>query len=238
MNFRKLFVLGSLCLAPLARAEAPAVHGMVLFGEKATYASHLPMFHAPHDYQVILKLKLYDFPRSQTLDLYDQAKHDGAKLFTMVPDVMDLTKVIKGERTEFYANIFVGHFERGGKGLGPVTVKVEKVLFAAQLDGDQSEQNYERYVVFGENGEYFASHIIAAKPSFDSILEVGPVMNAEPDCHLRYCLPTLAIPDTALPVVLTGLKGLPEEGDMLGNDNLQSSAIKSTLYLEVNELAD
>jgi hypothetical protein len=54
--------------AASARADAPAVHGMVLFGGKqAAYVSHLPMFHAPHDRQLILKVALADLPRSQTL---------------------------------------------------------------------------------------------------------------------------------------------------------------------------
>ena len=41
-----------------AQADRPSVHGMLLFGKENLYASHLPMFHAPHDYQVIFKLNL------------------------------------------------------------------------------------------------------------------------------------------------------------------------------------
>jgi hypothetical protein len=37
------------------------VHGMALFGGKdALFASHLPMFHAPHNQQVILQIEIHD----------------------------------------------------------------------------------------------------------------------------------------------------------------------------------
>lgn len=33
--------------------DKPSVHGMTLMGTELIYASHLPMFHTPHDYQII-----------------------------------------------------------------------------------------------------------------------------------------------------------------------------------------
>jgi hypothetical protein len=38
--------------------EHPAVHGMLMVGEARVLMSHLPMFHAPHDQQIILETSL------------------------------------------------------------------------------------------------------------------------------------------------------------------------------------
>jgi hypothetical protein len=38
--------------------EHPAVHGMLVVGEGQLFLSHLPMFHAPHDYQIIMEVRL------------------------------------------------------------------------------------------------------------------------------------------------------------------------------------
>jgi hypothetical protein len=238
MNLKTIFLLAGALLTSAANADPIATHGMLLFGKQATYASHLPMFHAPHDYQVILKLRLVDHPRQRTLLAYEQAKADGNKLFTLVPTPLDLTKVISGELTTFYAQLFAGHFERGGTELGSVRAHVEKVLFSAKLKDDQPDQQLERYVVFGENGEYFGAHIIAGKPSFDSIVQVAPVMNLRTPCNTRLCVPPLQIPDSSLPMSVSAHEGLPEIGDGLSNpEGGENTTIRDILYLEVDELS-
>src|SRR5690606_35280776 len=87
-------------------ADTPSTHGMLLFGDRVTYASHLPMFHAPHDYQLIMKLKFSDQAPSETLRLYEEAKEEEPSLFTLVPERMDLSEVVSGQRTEFSAVIY------------------------------------------------------------------------------------------------------------------------------------
>ena len=61
---KKLYVLIALAIAAGMAGAANAtdgVHGMALFGGKdGRYAAHLPMFHAPHDYQVLLPIRLAD----------------------------------------------------------------------------------------------------------------------------------------------------------------------------------
>ncbi|WP_373990514.1 hypothetical protein [Duganella sp. BuS-21] len=54
-------LLSGVAFAADVRDVTHGEHGMVLFGgKKGLYASHLPMFHAPHDYQVILQLHVAD----------------------------------------------------------------------------------------------------------------------------------------------------------------------------------
>src|SRR5687768_7078544 len=120
---KKMMLLMMLLLSAISNADMPSTHGVLLFGDKVSYASHLPMFHEPHDYQVILKLALEDLPRSVTVRVhYEESKKNKKNLFTLVPETMDLTEIINGTKTSFMASIYEGHFERGGRDLGQAIV--------------------------------------------------------------------------------------------------------------------
>jgi len=241
----KLKLMGGLVAATLlasstARADNPAVHGMLLFGDQATYASHLPMFHSPHDYQLILKLALSDQPGFVTLSHYADAKSEGATLLTLVPEVMDLTKLLDGTKTEFAAVVFDGHFERGGKKLGPVIVNVDVVIFATKLDGGQPTGALTSYLLFGAEGEYYAAHMIKSKPNFDAILSINkPVTLVKLDCGRGACPGPISrpVPDELLPTTVSAWLVLPEVDAVLGGLFGIHSKVKKVIYLEENELA-
>ena len=176
-----------LAWSSLARADMPAVHGMLIFGDKVTYASHLPMFHSPHDYQVILQLSLQAQSNSSALSKFAAAKSAGQSFFTLAPEVMDLTQVINGSKSSFSGHLFQGHFEQDGIDLGGVTVQVEKIIFSTKLDAQDNAQDI-KYLVFGQAGEYFAAHLILGKPNYDAVLSVSqPYQMQDHPCHLRAC---------------------------------------------------
>ena len=62
MKRRLMLPLPLLAALPAARAEtAVGGHGMAVFGGRVgLYASHLPMFHTPHDSQIVLRFRLAD----------------------------------------------------------------------------------------------------------------------------------------------------------------------------------
>src|SRR5687768_16192639 len=73
----------------------PGVHGMVLFGKgQHVYLSHIPMFHRPHDLQLLLRARV-------THGSWKQVPDFSRELFTFVPERMDLTEVANGQRKEF-----------------------------------------------------------------------------------------------------------------------------------------
>lgn len=220
------------------RADQPSVHGMLLFGNKVTYASHLPMFHAPHDYQVILKLSLSG---GKALAGYEIIKKDSKSIFTLVPETMDLTKIISGEKTTFSALIYHGHFERGGTSMGGVLVKVEKVIFSSKLDAGHLPAPHE-YLVFGEAGEYFAAHLIKGKPNFDAVAVVSqPYELIMKHCRTRECSGTTKVPlaDSQLPVTLSSpLAKIPEAGEALGTLSGTVADIEKVIYAEEGDLAN
>jgi hypothetical protein len=59
-----LILFVGLAFAQASAQDQPAVHGMLLVGEETLYLSHLPMFHSPHNYQVILEVRF----KTSTLD--------------------------------------------------------------------------------------------------------------------------------------------------------------------------
>jgi hypothetical protein len=217
--FATILMASSLAL----RADPPSTHGMLLFGDKVNFASHLPMFHSPHDYQLLMRLEFGTLPKEMphTLENYAAAKAAGRTLFTLVPERMDLSQVISGLKRSFRAEIFDGHFERGGKSLGPVSVVVAEIVFAEKLSPRGQQPSHESYLSFGAQGEFFAAHLIEARPSFDAILKIGQPNGSG--------LLRVARPGSEFV--------LPEKGDLLGDPLGTQSRVEDVIYLEEAELA-
>jgi hypothetical protein len=147
------------------------MHGMVVVGTQTVYASHLPMFMSPHDYRVVIEVS---FDRAA---YHDARRHFGTSaLFTLAPEpfsIHELEPAADGRpaRREFRAELFFGHFERGGDSLGEVVVKVERTLVFRHLDPAKKAPEL-GYVLFGRGPDLFLAHEITAAPDFDQLLAV------------------------------------------------------------------
>lgn len=152
-----------------AAGDPAAVHGMLLFGHEEVYLSHLPMFHRPHDYQVILKV---DLPANiQKTYVEDRKKNPKEKIYTFVPKSFVLP-TLKGKPFALEGSIYRGHFERGGTEiLKNVKTGIPKILEFKKLDpaGTLSAPTY--YLV-GSPTEYFMIHSIVGRPNFDHVAVV------------------------------------------------------------------
>jgi hypothetical protein len=150
------------------------MHGMALFGDSAhLYASHLPMFHAPHDYQVILEIDLEDAKRKAELNTAMQTNPH--TLWTIAPEKFNLTDLWhrKHRLKSFKADLFKGHFERGGTlRMQGVIIKVSSVIFHQHLRTAQSTSGTQHYDFLATNDGYFAYKRIQARPDFDHIFFV------------------------------------------------------------------
>ena len=172
--------IAAIVLMALATATALAAnpsmgsHGMVLFGgADALYASHLPMFHAPHDYQVILQVRLAD----QAQDAALRARLDGGTaLWTLDPEKFELDRFAPGAGNpvqRFTADLVLGHFEQGGKtAYTGALVIVEKVLLFRQLSAQPSRSSAARYLQLGSGRQRFLVKQIDSRPDFDHVLAV------------------------------------------------------------------
>lgn len=154
-------------------------HNMMLVGDKAVYLSHLPMFHAPHHFQVILEATFEKGgkPLSSTY-LTDRAKHQKVKMYTVEPaEVFVLARLWAAEgprRTNFVGTVFRGHLERGGEtidGLAGINANVKRVIYARELPFAKRDEKLS-YILFGDGKELFLAHQLSKAPDFDQIVSV------------------------------------------------------------------
>ena len=146
-------------------------HGMALFGDRdGLYASHLPMFHAPHDYQVVLQVRAAD----PGLDRALRARMQGTTaLWTIDPErfllsrlAPDSTSPLKG----FSADVFSGHFERGGqRAYAKTAFVVEKVVYFQRLDPATRSRGEARYLPVGN----YLFKQLDSRPDFDHIVKLA-----------------------------------------------------------------
>jgi hypothetical protein len=162
---------------PAATQNAPTqmalgLHGMAVFGgTEGLYASHLPMFHTPHDSQVIFRFHLEDPQLDQSLRA-TLAQH--AKLWTLAPEKFDLLRLSPKHATplkQFNASFFDGHFERGGaEKFTNAQVVVDEMLFFKRLNAEKLQSRLAHYHLLGKGKERFLFKEIDQRPDYDHIV--------------------------------------------------------------------
>lgn len=139
---------------------------MVMFGKN--YLSHIPMFHEPHDYQIIMDVRL-DHPQIGPDDNFGESLH------TFVPDKFSLGDLLNGKLEKIQGTVFEGNFEDGGKPvLEGVTAHIEEVLHSHHLADSQTAPAGLDYWLYGDRTDAYLVHPIAGGTAgFDQILHVG-----------------------------------------------------------------
>ena len=137
-------------------------HGMVLLKHKdiGLIVSHLPLYGAPHNYQIIYQVDIKDSAKLNSIE-------DG--LITLLPENFDLKALIDQEPLTVDATIFDGHFERGGTAAFNSTVTFKKAVLIEQLATDLSNDLASFYSVKINQSTHLAIHKIQQSPSFDAI---------------------------------------------------------------------
>ena len=161
---------------PPAETGRDGVHGMVLFGERAVFVSHIPMLHEPHDVQWVARVRVRQVDGKLPHGYAD-------RLYTISPERFKLDALLSGERRSFRADVYKGNFEDGGEKLGVAEITLEKVLVQRPLEGGEPD---DEYYVFGGGEEWWAIHRIGGSPSFDSVSRVS--FGRNPDAG-RFRLP-------------------------------------------------
>jgi hypothetical protein len=143
------------------------VHGMVLFGAgPRLYASHIPMFHRPHDQQLVISVSLSHPELAAARDFSDGT-------YTLEPERFDLDALIDGRLKHFKATLYRGNFEGSGTILHrDVTVRVEAVERVRPLD-TAAEPSEVSYWLVGEGTEVYLVHTISRAPDFDHVVKVS-----------------------------------------------------------------
>lgn len=141
-------------------------HGMVLFSDGVSlYVSHLPLYRAPHDYQILYRIRTPQQKRLMAL-LADS----NYSMVTVLPDAFDLNRLVEGEQFTISTTVFAGHFERGGK---PVFVDAdfhfEAQVYLRHIGDLAAEPAGKLQVLEAASARSIAVHRIQAAPSFDMI---------------------------------------------------------------------
>lgn len=154
-------------------------HGMILFGQGDDfYISHLPMWMNPHDYQMVLKVKISDAIKEKISKL----QSEGISLFSLAPnDSFVLPKLAGGDVSWFEAEIYKGHFERDGEEIGTSRVEYEQLILFKKLKKDEASPapNKQKYVLFGNDKNQYMVHIAHGYPEIDEILRIQPQQDPE-----------------------------------------------------------
>ena len=157
--------------------DKASTHGMLLFGKEKIYASHLPMFHSPHNYQIILELEL-DKTTTQKY-IADQKLHPECTTYTIEPEKFVLPEMIENPKL-FSVDLYRGHFERGGiKIASKAIVKITKVIYFKKFDSNETKAITTNFILFGNSKEQFLAHQISNKPDFDQIIEVKTAFESD-----------------------------------------------------------
>lgn len=160
--------------------EPAAGHGMAVVGVDAIFLSHLPMFHAPHDYQVILETS---FGAADRTYRDDRAENSTTRLYTFAPDRFVLSKLFRGANdeppalTSFAGSLVRNHFEQppahpeeAVEIATDVAVDVVNVVYHQKFDPHGPMPDHLEYLLFGRGNELFLAHLITGPPDFDQLI--------------------------------------------------------------------
>lgn len=172
------------------------MHGMVLFSDGLhLYASHLPLYSTPHDYQILYQVE--SRYQSELISLLTTARREvdqGNALLTLLPESFDLNRLIAGDAFEIKATFYKGHFERGGsKWKEDESFQFVKLIYKRQLpaskkmtaSASQTVHNPNRHATQWvslptENGKKsMYVYRIERRPSFDAIVLAEGCPSAE-----------------------------------------------------------
>lgn len=141
------------------------IHGMLVFNQGSSlFASHLPLYRKPHNAQIVYKLEAKD---PALIFLVRDAD-----IVTIEPEKFNLQRLIRGEAVTIKADVYLGHFERGGiKAYKQVELTLSEQVYVRMLEDlgtPTSKQVYEK-VDIGK-GAHLLIHQIQGAPSYDHLI--------------------------------------------------------------------
>ncbi|WP_395374434.1 hypothetical protein [Marinicella sp. W31] len=146
------------------------VHGMVLFGGSGTYyISHLPLFHHPHDMQIIAQVRF-----SKANEAAIDTLLDSSSLVTLVPKPFDLNRISE-DGFVFHGDLYNGHFERGGTlKIESLQISIEHIIEKSLLKNNKPQQTVTYRLIPNDTSQTlrFYFRVIDSRPAADHIIAV------------------------------------------------------------------
>jgi hypothetical protein len=191
-------------------SDPPGSHGMLVLGTDVVYMSHLPMFHVPHNYQLIFEAAL----EADVLADYRRDSNAHAGLYyTLVPTGRWVLPDTIRDGASFTADLYRGHFERGGMPIRQgITVEVQRIVHFRRFD-DGRKPDPAQWIAFGRGREQFLAHRIEAAPDMDQVVQLS---TPPPEGHTVR---------------------LPQAGELKRGDAVPSGTVQRVIYTEYGDLA-
>ncbi len=219
------------------------VHGMLMFGSAETlYAAHLPMFHLPHNVQVITRFAFEEFD----VDAWIKARVAGLdsqslSVWTLVPRPFDLLRLDPTHPNtvqNLVVDVYRGHFERGGQrvfegqSIRIESVELFKPLPLAAKRSPSAHQNTQMQYCWLSAGSssntYFLFKQLETRPEADHIVRINGFSSPVEEClRLPQPIDRLFATDDELRQALES---------RYGSDGFSTSVDLQSLYLEIKEL--
>jgi len=153
-------------LPPLDPAYV-GVHGMVLASQSSSiYASHLPLYHKPHNVQLVYKIDNKDVSLLQLVR--------DAELVTIKPQPFNLQRLMRGEKLTVMADVYMGHFERDGMLVyKSLPIVLDKLLYVRDFSDLKESSNKQEYdVIKLRKNKRIYIHRIQQAPSYDHLIHI------------------------------------------------------------------
>ena len=158
-------------------ADAPGTHNFFMFGSKALYVSHMPMFtKEKHMYQVILRVSL----PNAVMRAYRAGQGPGRTPWNLVNSAEEyaLPQIKAGTLTSFEVDVYKNYSNADAAPVEPpfarnVTLTVDEVVHFRHFDFGIPRPHHLTYLLFGRHGEAHLSHYIARDPDFQHIVTLG-----------------------------------------------------------------
>ena len=167
-----ILLFSNITLAAEDDAELPpldpaymGLHGMVLMNSGSSlFASHLPTYTKPHNAQIIYAI---DVDIRAMIHLIRDAD-----MVTIKPKPFNLQRLMRGESFSVKADVYMGHFERGGLlAYENIDIEFEELLYLRMLDELQHSHVRQIYdSVMLKKNQRILVHQIQEAPSYDHIM--------------------------------------------------------------------
>jgi len=218
-------------------------HGMLIVGLDAIFVSHLPMFQAPHDVQLLAEVEL-----EEAEEYRRDRRASGEPVYTINPEPFSWMELVPEgaappKRTSFTAEVFRGHFEREGtRIIEHATVQVRTVDYASKLSAGDPPAKVLTYRGVGRGDDLFLAHEIRGAPNFDQVLSFGFADPAFAGLELSGTPVVLeGRPDSVESRLQPGERvnaSFPQTIGPTGQHGFSTAlAVRSQAYLEIEELA-
>lgn len=228
-------------LADAQTNDKPCIHGMRIVGEQSIYLSHMGMFSIPcHRYQGLFEVSFEGTNDPQKIYLDAQKANPNENEFTIEPtEQFVLPELASGTRTSFKAKIHKGQYERPETNrkllASNVTVRIKRILHFRQFKPGAKQPQTSEYLLFGNDAEQFAAHLITAPPDFDQIVAINPPLPLTLAKAVRLVLPNRPTPNPQANLAQALKQGVKPTVQVNGQGSNQTMQVGSQYFLETRD---